>query len=269
MPLPSDNDLTFRTDDETRWGTGKGAALSKAEVDLNFWYLLTLIADLQSNSAQPLEIESIDVEGGQMTITLSDGVTTFGPFDLPQQAFRWRGAYTSGAEYKKFDVFTASEGAYLVLQDHTAPSTFDPSATTVDGAVYQLMFPYQNIYDISFFCPGKPGTGLEDGDAMFAIKFARDVFLLADLPNAQLEFQVNPTDFWSVELYKNGDFIGNIDYDPEASEPGFIIAFESDVQFEAGDVLTVTRPLGDSANDLDATAKGFMMTLAARKGTLP
>ncbi len=265
MPLPSDSSLVFRTTDAAKWGIGKGAKLTSVEVDLNFWYLLMLIADLQNNPALPLEIQSISVAAGQMTITLSDGVTQFGPFDLPEQAFAWKDAFVGGATYDKFDIITASDGAYLVLQSHTAASTFDPAANNMSGPLYRLIFPFQNIYDISFFFPGSVGAGLAAGDAMFALRFARDAFLPAGLTGSVAGFIVPPVDSgWSVDIQKNGATIGSFTYDAGASSgnEGFF-TLAADTQFNPGDVLSVLRPAA-----IDAAAKGFTMTLSAKKGTV-
>lgn len=264
MAFPEDNDITFRTDDALKWGVGKGAALTKTEVDLNFWYVLTLIAALQENAPQPMEIQDITVTNGQMTITLDDGVTTFGPFDLPSQAFSWKGDFVGGTEYHRFDVIVSpDDGAYLVLQDHTAATEFDPDASNMTGPFYGLMFPFQNIYDISFYWPGKPGLGLDAGDAMFAIKFARSCFLKADLAGSQFDFEVEPDAAFTALIFKNTTEIGEISYDPAATSP-WTTSLDADTQFDAGDKLRIIRP-----DTIDDAAKGLQVTLAARKGTLP
>lgn len=263
MPLPSDSSITFRSTDMLKWGVGKGSPLTKEEVDNNFWYILVQLADLAMNAPEPKDIQSITVANGKMTITLSDGITTFGPFDLPTNAFNWTGAFVGGATYHRMDILTSSDGAYLVLQDHTAASTFDPAATNISGALYQLMFSYQNVYDLSFFYPGLPGTGLGVGDAMFALVFARDAFLPLDLIASQGAFLVAPTSLWSADIQKNGSTIGTVSYDPGASVPAVTFSFGADVQFAAGDILSIIRPTA-----IDATAKGFALTLAAKKGTI-
>lgn len=255
MPLPSNSALVFRTDDATKWGTGKGARLTKEEIDNNFWSLLEYIASQSSND--PAQIYSITDSNGKLTITLTDG-RSFGPFDLPESAFRWTGDFVAGRDYFKFDVLVASDGAYLVLQDHTSATTFDPAATNLTGPLYALMFPFQNIYDISFFAPGQPGYGLTPAtDAMFALRFARDAFLLTNLPGSYAGFKVAATSAVSCDIYKNATQIGSW-----SSASGF--TFGADVQFNANDVLYVMAPTGG----LDATAKGLTMVFAARKGLI-
>jgi hypothetical protein len=260
--LPSNSAITFRTTDPTKWGTGKNAALTKDEIDLNFWELLTYIADLQNNPSQANGIYSIVGSNGVMTITLNDG-TTFN-IDLPQQTFRWTGAFQASHDYKRFDVLTAADGAYLALHDFTSDTIFDASASDLNGQQYGLMFPYQNIYDISFFAPSKPGSALSAGDTMFALRLARDAFLPADLPGSYAGFDVNPADGpWTVDIYKNTTLIGSYTHDADASSgAGGFFTFTDNVQFNAGDVLRVTAP-----SSVDSAAKAFSMVLAAKKGT--
>lgn len=261
--LPSDNSLVFRTDDMLKWGVGKGSPLTKEEGDNNLWWILEQIAFLTSNPLQPHEITSITVSDGKISITLSNG-TVFGPYALPEQAFNWTGAYISGHDYSRMDVLTASDGAYLVLADHTAPTTFNPSLLDGGGnPVYKLMFAYQNIYDISFYYPGKSGFGIDVGDAMFAVEAVRDWFLPASLTGSVANFKVTPSDgVWVADIQKNGASIGSYTYDPTASTPHGFFTFAADVQFNSGDLLEVIRP-----TSIDSTAKGFRMTIAAKKGT--
>ena len=94
--------LKFRTRDDARWGAGKGANLNPVEVDENFWDLLQRLQAVEENPAQPLQIGNITVSGNRMTITLSDGVTSFGPFTLPQAAFRFTGAYQASSRVLGF-----------------------------------------------------------------------------------------------------------------------------------------------------------------------
>ncbi len=267
MPLPSDNDLTFRTDDATRWGTGKGSPLTKVEGDMNLWTLLTYIADLESNQILPVEIQSITVDSNnKMLITMTDS-STFGPFQLPEQAFHWTGDFQGTFDYSKNDVFSAEDGAYLVLQEHTSASTFDPDANNMSGPLYALMFPYQNIYDISFYAPGIVGNGLSVGDEMFGLIFARDAYITPALGlTSQLAFSGEPGGPFTCDLQKNGVSIGNLFFDPTASSSAqAVITIDADTNFTSGDVFSVMRPDG---TDLDVDAKGMKVTFMFKKGAL-
>ena len=64
------------------WGAGKGANLTPAEVDGNFYELKTAIEDLQDNPPSAVGVANITGDGANLTIFLEDS-TTFGPFPLP------------------------------------------------------------------------------------------------------------------------------------------------------------------------------------------
>lgn len=261
--LPSNSSLVFRTTDPTKWGVGKGAPLTKDEIDNNFWELLAYIADQANSSAAATNVLSIIGSNGEMTVTLSNGDVFTVP--LPEQAFNWTGAFQPAHQYEQYDILTASDGAYLVNYAHLSPTTFDPAATGPNGDYYKLMFAYQNVYDISFFAPSKPGAALDAGDTMFALRFARDAFLPAGLPGSYAGFDVNPADgSWTVDIYKNAEQIGSYTHDADVSSgaSGFF-TFDADVQFNPGDVLRVLAPAA-----VDSAAKAFSIVFAAKKGTL-
>jgi hypothetical protein len=263
MPLPSDSVITFRTTDLAKWGLGKGSPLTSVEADENLWQLLEYIAAAAAAAGTPHEIASITVTSNKMTVTLDNG-TAFGPFTLPSAAFRWTGAFVGGFDYKTFDILTASDGAYLVLQDHTAATTFDPAATNMSGNLYALMFAYQNLYDIGFFYPGLVGLGTPAGQPMFAYRFVRDAYLLADLPGTLAGFKSSPTDGpWTIEFFKNAASIGSYTYDPSLTDPASF-SFAANVQFNAGDVLYIYPP---TTSAIDSSAEGFSLTFLAKKGT--
>jgi hypothetical protein len=253
--------LIFRTDATSEWGEGKGSPLRADEVDSNFWILLTMVLALESNQAQPAEISSINVVGDAMTITLSDG-TVFGPYTLPVATFHWVGPWTAGAALKKYDIVTANRSAYLVLRDHTADPTFDPARTDVGGDYYKVIFEYPVDFDIGFFFPGTPGTGIADGKPLFAYKTARDFYLLATLPASLASLGTATTGALSFPILKNGTAIGSVDFAASATAGTF--SFAADVQFAPGDVLKITKPAGA----LDATAADLNVTLAGVKGLL-
>lgn len=261
MPLPSDSTITFRTTDLAKWGLGKGSPLTKDEADENLWQILEYIAQAANAAGTPHQIVSINVASNQMTVALDDG-TTFGPFTLPSAAFRWTGAFVGAFNYKTFDILTSNDGAYLVLQDHTSATTFDPAASNMSGSLYALMFAYQNVYDVGFCFPGAPGFGIPAGTPMFVYRFARDAYLPQDLLGSQAGFYTDPVDGpWTVDIYKNGTVIGSYTFDPSLSDPGSF-TFAANVQFTAGDVLAIFPPAA-----VDSAAQAFSLTLIAKKGT--
>jgi hypothetical protein len=252
--------LKFRTRDDARWGAGKGANLLPVEVDENFWDLLQRLQAVEENPAQPLQIGNIAVSGNRMTITLSDGVSAFGPFILPQAAFHFTGPYEGGHDYAAFDFFIASDGLYLVLLEHTSGSEFDPDARVAGQALYQFVLPFPNLYDIGFFFPGKPGAGIDAGAAMFTFLANRKFFLPDGLAGSSASLETAATAALTFSIRKNATEIGTISIAAGATAAAF--AFATPVQFDAGDRLRVLRPAA-----LDATAKDFSVNFAARKGT--
>lgn len=251
--------ILFRTDDPLKWGDGKGAPLNAPEVDENFWVLLQMILALESNPAQPAEIVDISVSGNTMTIELSNG-SEFGPFVLPTAGFRWRDGWTPATEYLKNDIFTANRSAYLVLHDHTSAGSFDPEASDLVGTVYQLMFEYPVDFDIGFFFPGLPGTGIEIDRPMFSYKTARAFYLLADLPGSVAGLIDAPTEELVFIILQNETEIGTLTF--AASSVVGTFAFAATTQFVAGDVLKVLTP-----DTVDATAADLSVTFAGVKGT--
>lgn len=253
--------LKFRTRDDARWGAGKGANLNPVEVDENFWDLLQRLQTVEENPAQPLQIGNITVSGNRMTITLSDGATSFGPFTLPQAVFRFTGAYQGAREYAAFDVFTANDGLYLVLVEHTSDAAFDPDAQITGQALYQFILPFPNLYDIGFFFPGTPGAGITSGAAMFTLIANRKFYLPAGLTGSIASLETAATAALTFSIRKNATEIGSISV--AAGATAATLAFSAAVQFDAGDRLRVLRPSG-----LDATAKDFSVNFAARKGSI-
>lgn len=77
--------LTYRT--AGAWGAGKGANLTPAEVDGNFWQLVADIAAAAAAAGTPNGIANVTVNGSQMTVVLDDA-TVLGPFTIPRAPFR-------------------------------------------------------------------------------------------------------------------------------------------------------------------------------------
>lgn len=261
MPIP----LIFRTTDLLKWGAGKGSNLTPGEVDENFWELWALLTDLTSEPLQPLEIQSIAVTGGdQMRITMSDGTTVFGPFTLPKGALTFRDAWEAGTLYHPFDLFTADDGLYVVLQEHTSASDFSPSDGNMAGPFAKLVMPFPSIFDIGFSVAGTPGSGVDTGQNMFTYRFARDAWLPVNCAGSRAGLASHHSDAdISLDLYKNATLVGNLTLGFTSSDDTVAFTLASGVQFHAGDTLGVRRP-----TVLDTFAFGLSITFAARLGTL-
>src|SRR6185369_8335230 len=129
--------IVFRT--AGAWGPGKGSRLTKAEVDNNFYELLTRIATLEgSMPSSGVGIASFQLVGlTQFSVTLTDS-STQGPFNLPLVDFPYRGTWSPSTSYTKRDTFTYNGKFYEVIAPNpfTSALTFDPNAT--DGLGHDL-----------------------------------------------------------------------------------------------------------------------------------
>lgn len=124
------------------WGAGKGADLTPAEVDTNFYGHDQRIDNLENNPVMPVEISNINVVGSQLTIALDDG-TVYGPYTLPRARMAWRGDWAPSTAYFGNDIFrVAGTGVYMVNEAHTSGSVFDPDELdgSADDALYTLIF---------------------------------------------------------------------------------------------------------------------------------
>jgi len=251
-------DLVYRTDGP--WGAGKGSNLTPAQADGNFYNLDQRVEAVETNPPAAISIADISVVGTQMTITLSNG-TPLGPFTLPTLTWKWQGVWQPDPRaYAVNDVVVFDSGVYLVRVPHGAAATFDP-ARLIDGVqVYQqLIAPPGAYYDIAFFYPGIPGHGASAGSPMLAFRVGRVFYLPEGLVNSQAGFRVDPSATLTFSIKKNGTEIGTW-----SSDGGF--TFDEDVQFTAGDMLTVDPPTG--LYDPEA-ARDFTITLAGVRGVIP
>ena len=129
--------ITYRT--AGAWGPGKGANLTAAEVDGNFHGLATRLVAVETNPAQPAQIEAITSSGSALTITMDNG-DIYGPLLVPAAAFRFMGPWVSGTSYMKNDVVRYGNDVYCISADHTSGIEFLLTQTIGGIVVYQLMF---------------------------------------------------------------------------------------------------------------------------------
>lgn len=91
----------------------KGAPLTPTEVDDNFSDIKRFIEALEDEGGfTGRGIDSIDVTGDQLSVTLTDA-TVLGPFTLPKALFNPRGAWVSGTSYAVQDVVVGTTSATL------------------------------------------------------------------------------------------------------------------------------------------------------------
>lgn len=153
--MPSTPAIDFVTSDFARWGAGTGAPLQAADVDGNFYNLQQAIAALQSNPAQPNNIVGVTTTGTSLYFLLADG-TQLGPVGLPVLSWRWRGAWATNTSYSALDVVSLDGlGIFLVLQNLTSGTVFDPSATDASGnPLYQQLWGSSLPFYLSYSLPG-------------------------------------------------------------------------------------------------------------------
>jgi hypothetical protein len=245
-------DPIFRTSD-VRWGPGKGANLTPVEVDENFWRLLERIVELELYPPQPLEIAEINVVGNQMTIVMSDMLTTFGPYTLPTAAFSWTGPFQPEHAYAANDLLTANDNLYIVVTPHESGLTF------VMGPNYALLLPLPQVFDVGCFVPQQPGYGIPDGGALFSYRGTRAWYLQEDAPLSVARLDVDPAAELVVPVRKNGDAIGTITFAAGSTTGVFDITATT---FALGDALKIMKPAA-----IDADAIDLNVTFSARIGT--
>jgi len=188
--------------------------------------------------------------------------TVFGPYILPQAAFRFTGAFQPNHNYRLYDFLVANDGLYIVLHDFTSGDAFVFGADA-QGPFYQLVMPFPANYDIAFFFPGQPGFGIADGATMFALRAsARTPFYLpAGLASSSAGLAVAPSAALSFPIYQDATQIGTLDFAPGSVVGAF--TFNEAIQFNASNTLRVLRPAA-----LDDTARDLSILFAAVNGTL-
>lgn len=259
--------IVYRTDGP--WGTGKGANLTKEELDNNWWELVQEFANIVLQA--PTNILNITVTDGQMTILMED-YSTFGPFTLPVANLTNRGTWANGTLFNRNDLFTVAEGddedgLYFVNKAHTAEAPFNPAAGDEQGPFAVKLIGYQTTFDIGFFYPAQPGYGIGDEytadieQPMFGMIAARPFYLPQDLPGALAKLDVAPTSALEFRILQNGVDIGTLNF--SATDPDGTFFFPAPIEFVAGDLLQFYRP-----EVIDDTAYNLYVTLTARYGSI-
>lgn len=157
------------------WGGGKGANLTPAEVDGNFWDHEGRIDTLETTPPSPNNIASISGSGSQLTITMDDA-STF-TVTMPTARWQWTGDWTDATVYAINDFFSdpATGNIYLVIKGHTSSAPFDPDATSGGDPVYALIIDSASI-------AGAAGGGL-GGFSSYELYSAATLTLDADSAN--------------------------------------------------------------------------------------
>jgi hypothetical protein len=124
--------IVFRTDGP--WGAGQGYNLNNVQVDFNFWDHEQRIVAIEDNPPVAVPPSNMTVVGSQWTIYYPDGLT-FGPFTLPQAAFRPSVGVEITASTHTIVPANANGFLYLTNDGGCAISLDDDSGFAVDQEV--------------------------------------------------------------------------------------------------------------------------------------
>lgn len=277
------DNLTYRTDDNTRWGSGQGSNLAAVTIDLNFWDLFSSVTALEDHQQTLSEIDFLNVVGNQMFVHMTDH-RVLGPYTLPSAQWNPRGAWAPLTNYAAFDVVSNNGSVYLVTANVTSASTFSAFATDGQGHnLYMLLLAEPdnmlptggNIANKLVKSSGSPFAtewvpdlvrlvyaieGQPQPDELLPIFVCVDhMFLPAGLTGS-IAYSNTPTQTnVSFTISKNGAAIGSINFfgpSPEEITP----TFPSQVNFVPGDIITINAPAVPDAIQSDISMV-FVATL--------
>ena len=282
--------ITFRTNDNTRWGTGNGMDLTATQIDINFWVLYTAIIALQDHQESSAGISNFIVSGDTFSVQLANHVV-LGPFNLPIAAFNFRGPWQANAAYNVNDVFSATDqqgrsALFLVIYPLlNSGATFFQGSNDGNGHDYYAEMvaapPPELPQD------GNPGAFLQmslldsPGSVVWTNLTRNIAFYLETEPNpleqvvryvftetttfpegltgSQGDVGIAPTAPQAYELYWNNANVGSVNF--SVSPDAVTFTFPHAITFEPGDVLTVVAP-----SSPDPHMASIAVTLV---GTLP
>jgi hypothetical protein len=127
--------VIYRTSDSGKWGSGKGSALTAAEVDGNFWDHEGRIGYIEDHPPNAISVAYFEVTGGQFYVHLTDA-SRVGPYSLPVMAWNFRGAWAPDTVYVGDDIVTVNGGTYRINWNHTSADEFDAGANDGSGHDY-------------------------------------------------------------------------------------------------------------------------------------
>lgn len=124
------------------WGEGLGTLLSAAQIDHNFFHILSRVVTLEGSLPSPASIADLTIDGVTFRLHLTNG-DVLGPYQLPAAGFDWRGAWEAETAYGPFHVFfVAKVGLFMSLRTHESSAEFDASEETTEGPLYHTIFSY-------------------------------------------------------------------------------------------------------------------------------
>jgi len=271
------DNLTYRTDDGTRWGGGQGSPLAAATVDLNFWSLFIAVAALEdqllAGAAAGIDFISQVTGGNQFFIHLTDH-RVLGPFTIPTSQWNPKGQWKPLTAYAAFDVVSDNGSTYLVSIAHTSAATFSPLAT--DGLGHPLYMLLLETPANSLPADGTIGQRLVRSRASpFTTEWVSDKRVLfvqvnghpdpselllqyAVVDHSVLPVSLTGSAFFegtpansatTYNLLLNGDAIGSINF--SGGSPETITVTLAETVLFPGDVLSMVGPTTPDINQSD------------------
>lgn len=254
--------ITFREDDDTRWGPGQGSDLSASQIDINFWVLLTAVQALQATSSNNASIDHFVISGSNLFVHLTNHVV-LGPYVLPVAQWNFRDEWRPRITYNALDVVTNGGAVYLVLVSHVSNSLF--AAGSNDGLGH-------NYYGLLLAAPPKelPQTGdtgqllqwqTSPGDVRWMTPTRNIAFYLetapdpvevvaeyvfteattfpASLTGSQFSVGTRPTGDQEFDLFQDGGPIGSVMIHHTGVAT---VVFPHAINFAVGDIFSVVAP---------------------------
>jgi len=258
---------TYRTTDLDKWGAGKGAPLTAAEMDANFFGIMQRIAGLETNPTQPVNIDSFVVAGRNFTVVMTDA-STKGPFELPLATFKWKGAWAQFEVYEALDMFYVDDmGLYIVLTGHTSGYSFEPLKQVGNLPAYSQIFGPTTLYDMGFFISGVPGLSMPEGSPLMQVVAARTIVLpqssryssigtvyIREAPDSELNFPIYVLDSdYTTESTEDLVSVGSIII-PSGENSGYI-SIPENVEVPEGGVFYIGQDPVPSGSDLSITIR--------------
>jgi hypothetical protein len=230
------------------WGTGTGTPNSAGQVDGNFYDVDQRIVDLVADVAEGKRIDTVTYTSNSMTFHFTDGTSQIIP--LPVATFTYVGTWTNNTPYTIGQLFTAENGFYQVLQNHTTPALpapFDPNATDGTNPLYALWMPVRDVnYDAAIFVPGSiqrtAGELLFQGVANRTMRLgAGNAGAYAYLDVASLSGATSII----LSIQKNGTQIGTITFAATVKNGTFSVPAATD--FAEGDLYALRVTASNNA----------------------
>lgn len=255
--------VTFRTVDGLRWGPGQPSDLSAAQIDINFWVLLTAVQALQASASGMASIDNFVIAGNQLFVHLTNHVV-LGPFTLPMAQWKFKGEWVPRTQYDLFDVVTRDHAVYLVTLSHVSNSLFAAGAN--DGLGH-------NFYGLLLAAPPKelPQTGVlgqhlrwnnspadvawqtqtrniglyletapDPVEVVIEYVFTELTTFPVGLTGSQFSVADRPTGDQQFELFQDGGPIGSVTIHHSGAPT---VVFNHPIDFAVGDVFSVVAPV--------------------------